>query len=382
MNQRLKPVAVALAVLVCMPAATAARGQEARERVLAHGWSELAAGRTRSATDAASRVLKGSPRDHDAASLLVAAALAGPGSLAALDAYEQWLTSTRREDPFLLEDIAAGELRALSKANEPRITFAALALLAGAGDDEARAQLAALASETTMPLDAEAALARAGNPVGVRRLKARITAGGPLDKSYAIRALQESGQPAIAAAIAEGLKDASPTSRIAAAGALAELRATEALPELRAAASDPDPSVRTMVEIALGLLGDPQGLQTLAGLASSPVPDYRLIAARSSAARNPQGDWAVTAEALLRDPDPAIRLRAAELLLAHGRFESVEGMLSAALNEPAAPVRTVAARLLARVPHDERGLALIRRMLRDSLPEVRLEAARALVPRQ
>lgn len=382
MNQRVEPVVVALSLLLSAPAVTAAPGQEPRERLLAQGWTELAAGRARSAAETASRILKDSPRDHDAVSLSVAAALAGPGPFAALDTYEQWLASSRREDVFLLEEIAVGELRALSKANEPRTSFAALALLAGIGNEAARAQLAALASETTLPLEAEAALARAGNPVGVRRLTARIAAGGPQDKSHAIRALQESGQPGIAAAIAEGLKDAAPPSRIAAASALAELRATETMPQLRAAVADPEPAVKTMVEVALAILGDPERRQVLAGLANSPLPDFRLIAARLASQQDPQGAWAPTAAALLEDPDPVIRLKAAELLLAHGRFDSVEAMLSVALNEPSAPVRTAAARLLTSVPHDQRGLALIRRLLRDGLAEVRLEAARALVRRR
>lgn len=380
MNQRLKPIAFAVAMFACVVPSTFA--QEARERLLAQGWAELAAGRTRPAADAAATILKESPRDHDAASLSVASALMGSGSLSALTTYEHWLTSSRREDPYLLEDIASAELRALSKANDPKINFAALSLLARRGDASARAQLSALASEPSLPLEAEAELARAGDPVGVQRLKDRITGGGAGDKSYAIRALQESGQPGIAAVIAEGLKDPSPTSRIAAAAALADLRATDALPQLRAAVADPEPAVRTMVEIALGALGDPQGRERLAGLASSPVPDFRLIAARQSAGRNPQGDWASIVEPLLRDADPFVRLRATELMLAHGRFELVEPGLSAALSEPAAPVRTAAARLLVSVPPDGRGLALIRRMLRDAVPEIRLEAARALVARR
>ncbi len=366
------------AFLVMLPGA--ARAQESRERLLAQGWTELAAGRAHAAADAASRILKGSPRDHEAASLSVAAALAGPGPLAALDAYERWLIVSRREDVFLLEDIARGELRALSQTKESRVRFAALGILAGNGDEAARRELTSLTSQAALPIEAEAALARAGNAVGIERLKARIAAGGPSDKSHAIRALQESGQPGVSQAIAEALKDPTPPTRIAAAVALMELRATEALPQLRAAAADPEPPVRRMVEVALGALGDPAGKEALSALSGSPLPDFRLIAARFSAERDPGGPWAAAAEALLADMDPAIRLRAVELLLTHGRFAAGEPVLAAALSDPSAPVRTMAAQALRRVPASGRGLGFIRRMLRDGLAEVRLEAARALLP--
>src|SRR5688500_16486361 len=97
-----------------------------REALLAQGWGELAKGRADLASATAARILKASPRDHDAVSLGIAAALAGPGVVGALDTYEGWLAASGREDIALLEPIGIGVLRSLADSTEPRIAMAAL----------------------------------------------------------------------------------------------------------------------------------------------------------------------------------------------------------------------------------------------------------------
>ena len=321
-----------------------------RDAQLARGWSEIAAGRAAAAETVADRLLKLSPTDHDAISLAVAAALRGPGSNRALDSYERWLTASKQEDPFLLDEIAVSVLRTLAASDNPRARFTALGALARYGDAAARKEIGALAGQTELSVEAEAALARAGDPSAIPRLRARIAAGGPLDKSEAINALKETGQPGTVDAIAEALSDPAPPSRIAAANALAELGAVEALPKLRAAAADPEPSVRTMVRVALGVLGDPGYRDDAAALATSPLGDFRLLHARAEARRDPESPgWVSLAEALLADEDAAVRLGAADLLMSRGRFDRAEPVVLAALNENAAPIRMIAARLLPNV---------------------------------
>nr|MBA3296842.1 HEAT repeat domain-containing protein [Acidobacteriota bacterium] len=267
MIQRFKAGCAVCALILLTAAPLGAQQAETRERLLAQGWSALAAGRIAAAAVTAARLLKTSPRDHDTASLAVAADLAGPGPVAALDTYERWLTASQREDPFLLEEVGAGVLRTLSRADEPRIGFAALAALGRFGAAAARERLASVEEDPNLSVEGEAALAEAGSPVGFERLRTRISAGGRQDKSRAIAALKMSKQPGAASAIAEALKDPAPPSRIAAATALAELNATDAIPQLRAAAADPEPSVRGAVQIALGLLGDPEGRSAVDSLA-------------------------------------------------------------------------------------------------------------------
>lgn len=379
LNHRVNVVALLLGAMSLLPVPGQAQAPASREALLAQGWSALAAGRPADAIRAADRLLKEAPRDHEAASLGVEAALAGPDPAPALDLYERWLEARRREDPILLEEIAVGFLRELGRATEARISYGALAALARYGDADASRRLAALAKDPSLTLEAESALAEAGLAIGVDRLRTRVADGGPRDKSRAIEALKHSGQPGASAAIALALTDPAPPSRIAAAYALADLGATDAIPQLRAAASDPEPAVRAAIEIALGLLGDPAGKAALASLDASPLADHRLLAVRQAAGRDPRGNWPARAEGLLRDPDPAVRLQAAELLTAHGHGATAEPVWQAALTSPSGPLRSLAAASLARLHADERNLPIIRTMLRDPLPEVRLAGARALL---
>jgi HEAT repeat protein len=378
---RVTPCLFASILALAAPAAAQRATAPSREAQLARGWSALAEGRAANAAEIAGRLLAASPRDHAAISLAVAARLVGPQPLQALDVYEKWLGASRREDPFLLEDIGAGVLRALGDSEEPRVKYAAMAALAAYGDRPARDRLAALATEEGLSVEGEAALARAGDPAGVQRLTQRIRAGGPQDKSYAIEALKDSGQPGIAAVIADALRDPAPPSRIAAANALAELGATSAIPQLKAALVDPEPAVRTMVETALGLLGDPEHRGAVDRLATSPLADFRLMHARYSAEREPAGPWQAAAQALVADPDPLVRLGAIELLLKKGAPEAASMALSTALDDPSGPFRTLAASLLPDTPLTDRSYPLIRKALRDPLADVRVQAARALLPR-
>jgi HEAT repeat protein len=370
------------ALLVAPAHAVAQATPPSKEAQLARGWTELAAGRAANAAEIAGRLLTTSPRDHGVVSLAVAAALAGPAPMGAIDTYEKWLSASRREDPFLLEEIGVGVLRALDESDDPRVRYTALGALARSGDAAARRRLEALSGEASLPVEAEAELARAGVAAGTQRLAARISAGGPQDKSFAIEALKNSGQPGVATAIAEGLRDPAPPTRMSAALALAELGATETIPQLKAALADTEPPARGVIQIALGLLGDPEHAVAASELAASPLPDYRLLHARQSAAREPQGPWVSVAEGLLNDPDPSVRLGGVELLLSHGRVDSVAPTLIAALGDPSGPLRSLAARLLVEVPQTERGYEVIRKALRDPLAEIRVEAARALLLRR
>jgi HEAT repeat protein len=380
LNHRVNAIAaVVLSGVILLPAVGLAQAAGSREALLAEGWSALAGGRAADATRAAAQIFKTAPGDHDAASLAIAAALTGPNAMPALDAYERWLQASQREDASLLEKIAVGFLRRLSDSGETRISYAALAALARHGDADARTQLGTLVDNPALGVEAETALAAAGIAAGVDRLRDRIAAGGRPGTGQAIEALKNSGHESAAGAIAIALKDPSPPSRIAAAYALADLGATAAIPQLKQAAADPEPSVRAAVELALGLLGDPEGLAAVAALANSPLADYRLLGAKQAAKQNPQGAWVAKAEALLSDPDPSVRVHAAELLIAHGHPLLAQPVLSASLNSPSAPLRTLAAASLGRVRPQEASLPTIRRMLRDALADVRLAGARALL---
>lgn len=347
---------------------------------LGRGWTALGAGRRAEALTAARQVLRADPANHDALSLAVSALTADQAATPALDVYEQWLDASHHEDLFPLQTIATLFLLDLSNSPEPRIRIAALMTRAEAGERNAQDILERETQSGTAPLELEAALAAAGDAPAIGHLEGLVTAGGPRDKSAAIEALVAAKSAGSSAAIAKALNDPAPPSRIAAAGALAELGAADSIPALKAALADQNPAVRFMVRVALARLGDPEGGNALQELTASPVSEFRLLAAKIAAAQDPRGDWSEAVLPLLQDVDPLVRLHTADLLLQHGRGPDAQAAIDAALSDRAPFIRTQAARLMrGRMTAFDPNLAKIRRMLRDPLPEVQIEAAGALL---
>lgn len=345
---------------------------------LARGWAALREGRPAEAVRIGTALLKDPWSSHDAIALCIAASLEQGGATAGLDIYERWVTS-HAEDPYLLRVVAASALGELAVSTEPRLRVAALAALAAEGDTGARQ---ALTTGDTAEARAESddALARLGDAAAIARLEAFVASGGARDKSHAIRALTAAGSGS-AAAIAAALNDPAPPSRIGAANALAELGATAQIPALRDHLNDSEPAVRFMVSAALARLDDPQSSVTLESLATHPIGDMRLFAVAAQADKNADGAWISIVEALLQDPDPLLRVRAAELLIRRaGDPASGRAALLTALSDPNPAVRSEAAALLPElVDRGRPDLALFRRLLRDPLPETRIAAARALL---
>jgi tetratricopeptide (TPR) repeat protein len=339
-------IAAIIATLSSTLVAQTAAVRDAPAAAIGRGWTALAEGRPAEAISAARQVLRRDPGNHDALSLGIAAMTSGQQSTAALDLYEQWLTTSRHEDLFPLQSIARSFLIALSKSAEPRVRIAALMARVEAGDRAAQQLLERESQSDAPPLELDAALAAAGDRGAVRRLETQVTAGGPRDKTAEIRALVDGKSAGSSAAIAQALTDPAPPTRIAAAGALADLGAADAVPQLRAALNDQNPAVRYMVRVALARLGDPDGATVLRELAASPVSEYRLLAARIAAGQDPDGTWSAAVLPLLQDADPMIRIRAADLLIQHGKAEDAEPALDAALGDPTPFMRTQAVRLL------------------------------------
>jgi HEAT repeat protein len=388
MSMKFLVSAIVVVVVVATPAwgqtARPARSGDKTAAALGSGWSAIGQGQPAKAAEVAGQLLRNDPASHDAVALGVAALAADRRATDALDVYERWMQATTHEDIFELRTVALATLRALTSGTQPRVRVAALSALAAAGDPDARAALIAEASTGDASFEIDAALAALGDRDAIGRLESQITAGGTRDKSAAIDALASAGSRTSAAAIASALKDPAPPSRMAAANALAELGAIDAIPALQAALQEPDPAVRHMIAVALARLGDTSGGVTLESLEKSPVGDLRLIAAAAAADRSPSGDWPVMTQPLLTDPDPMVRLRAASLLLKHGReTDPAHAVLSAGLADPSPALRTAAVQLTADLVRDQDAadIPALRRMLRDPLPEIRVAAAGALLGR-
>jgi HEAT repeat protein len=377
--------AFVLALTASISAQQAARQAEPQDQstVLGRGWTALGTQQPAKAIELAQQLLRADPGNHNALALAVAALAASRQPMQGLDAYEKWIAASRHEDIFLLQPIARGLLRELTESKEPRVRFLALAALAEAGDGAAQKQLQDAVTDQGAPTEIDAALAASGDQAAIRRLEAQITAGGPRDKSAAIDALAKADAQGSRQALIAALKDPAPPSRMAAANALAELDATDAIPALKAALQEPDPAVRNMIGVALARLGDSSGGVTLASLENSPLGDLRLIAAGAAAKQNPQGAWAEKVRTLLSDPDPLLRLRAASLLMEHDRdTDAAEATLVAGLSDDTPAVRTEAVRALREISRRRPAAqdpTSLRRLLRDRVPDVRIEAAAAIL---
>ena len=349
---------------------------------LGRGWTALGHQQAAQALAVARQILQTNPASHDGLSLAIAALTIAAQPIQALDAYESWFAAVRHEDPFLLQPIAMAVLRQLAESRELRVKLGALSALADAGDAEAHRQLGELLADQGAPPGVDADLAASGDQAAIARLESQVTAGGTRDKSASIDALARANARTAVPALIGALKDPAPPTRMAAANALADLEATDAIPALKAALQDPDPAVRNMVAVALARLGDESGGVTIQSLAESPVSDLRLLGMKAAARDNPQGPWADGVQGLLKDPDPMVRLKAVRVLLESGRrTEAAAAALDAALADETPGIRTEAARLLREVGQQQPAVqspAYLRRLLRDRLPEVRVEAARGL----
>jgi hypothetical protein len=370
------------------PARTAGSSSSEEAQLLAKGWTAVAAGKPAEAEKLGDALLKASPRDHGAIALKIAARLAARGAtaaVAALDAYEGWLQAVReREDVFLLESIASGSLAALATSTDATVRARALELLAASGNQNAAAQLRTIATaeggkEGGKAGVSDAALARLGDANAVQRLAARVKSGAGRDVSDAIDALVDANVQNAAGTIAAALDPARPLpTKMAAARALGTLGDQNVLPQLKKALQDPDPPVRVMAAAALARLGDNAGADIVRSFENSPVGDLRLLAVEASASGNPTGPWVTVATGILQDPDPLVRLRAAELLLQHAADPgAARDTFLQALADPNPAMREAATQRLDRLPASalERDLPALRKLLRDPSPRIQLEAA-------
>ena len=174
------------------------------------------------------------------------------------------------------------------------------------------------------------------------------------------------------------LDDQDFATKARAADALGKIGAREAIDKLRALLDDKQQfSVRFSAAEALARLGDTSGVaflrNTLDTSASSPAASLlRVQAAAALALTGPDSGWMDTSRALLNDPQPHVRVLAAQSLAPYDNA-TARASLNALLNDPNPAIRQLAAQVLAR---DVAGdLATLRSLLRSTDGEARTSAA-------
>lgn len=342
---------ISATALVMLSALHVARAQApADHQAISRAYAALAQGRAAEAARIADELLRQSPRDHAGATIAVLAA-ASTGAGPALDAYERWLDASRHEDAFVLEPVARAVLQELAASR-------------GAFDSEAKARLAASAGDGAERDIAEGR--RIAGDLG------RKDSGNPI---LLMRALAKTRYAEGAPAVVPLLGHEVPDVRALAAETLGVLGATFAVPALKAALQDRASEVRSAAAMALHRLGDPSGDDLLGRALTSDIPDLQIQAAEAMA-NDPPSSWAPYLEPLLTAEAPLTRLHAARLLLPV-QPERAGPVLGELLAHPNPVIVGELARTLVQAGLQD--VATIRRLLRHSVPEVRLEGATALL---
>ena len=278
---------------------------------ISQGWAYLTAGDTAKALSFAEQVLAKYPRSIAAAALRIEAAIAHRGGQAGLTAYEQWLGSRKLEDGYLLRRAARAIL--WETATDPGVGVEALQHLAEDDDPEARAQL--VRRMVAGSLGDMRAMARLGDPNAINFLIKQIESGEG-SKLTQIDALIQSKSPLAIPPLIRLLKAKNyPTHMAAAADGLGTLNATQAIPALRELYGDQSQlgSVRFMAAVGLFKMGDMTGIAMLRQRLFSDVPHLSIGTALLMASR-PDGEWQTVVRKGLSDPDPTVRVMAADLL--------------------------------------------------------------------
>jgi len=346
--------ALALSLVTCSTAGRAWQTSSAQEQsprpvlteetqAMYNGWALLAAGDTAKAVAYAQGVLDKYPRSIAAASLRVEAEIARGGGQAGLIAYETWLGARKLEDGYLLRRAARAIL--WEAAGDPAIGVEALQHLAGDDDVEARARLARRMAAGA--LGETRALARLGDPGAIQQLIRQIETGEGT-KMLQIEALIQSKSPLAIPPLMKLLKDTNYQDHIAAAAdGLGTLGATQAIPDLQRLYNDPKQlsTVRLMAAVGLFKMNDMTGIQLLLRQLASNVPALSIGTARLMSG-SPSPEWLAAVQRGLSDPDPTVRVVAAELLALADR---------------------------------EASRAALERLLRDDNPVIREKASQAMV---
>lgn len=373
-NMRSIALGFIITASVCLPAVGQTPQTESDAQILGRGWAALAGGRFDEAAKLSAVILKRKPRSHAAITLRIEAIAAGAHPLGALDEYETWITKTIGDvdDRGLLEPIAFGLLRGLSKDTDPMIRVTALEGLAGAGEDEAREELRKRSAAGDRP--AMQAMLKSGDTNAIRAAQTLLATPTGRDMSAEIKALADHGNltPSLLQSLAT---DRVPMNRAAVVGALVRSKDAVAAQLLDALNQDPDPFVRMSIKLARAQAGDERGLADAKAMLASPVPDIRLTAAEALVATMPQeAEQAVTP--LLNDRDGINRFRAAAIV---GRFDSAAALpvITEGLTDQNRLIQQEAARTLARtLPTETRQL---RQLLRHPDRLVVAQAAVAII---
>jgi hypothetical protein len=363
------PLGCLLVIGATLQVPTPPSPQAAEAAAIASGWTALGQGDPARAVAVANGTLAANPRSRGAVVLLVSAEIARGGAAAGLGAYESWLGARRLDDAYTLRSIALVLLQEAARDEKaPDARREAFRALSAEGDVQTLTQLAARAP--TGALVETQLLAELGDKDAVNRLIAQLRTA-PGYKTNIIQALMASRSRLAIPPLIELLKDGKADYRAAAADALGKLDATEAVNQLRPLLDDENYYVHFCAAAALFRLQDMSGLAFLREAAGSEHPMVRAQALQAMAV-NPDAAWHTSVESLLHDPDPQVRLLAAQLDAPYAP-DDARRVLEGLLGDNNLAIREVAGQTyLDQVATD---FGTLRRFLHAAEPVTRVRAA-------
>jgi HEAT repeat protein len=374
---------ISVVILVSSVPSSSARAQAAPDAVaarLVQARDAQDAGRTSDVLSLTEDIVRTAPGNREAVALRLNALIADKQLRRASAEYARYVAAVGTEDAQLLATLARAELWALS-GSETGLQLRSLALerLARHGDAKALQALRAAATSDRATvaerLNADLSLARLGERDATDRLLKLAELPELHDRTPVVEALEAAGSRSAQPWILQTLNDGNPLTRAAAARALGSLKAIETISRLREMLKDSVFLVRLSAAISLKRLGDQSADALLDGWLQSDLTDVRLMAAEAYADSLTR-EWVKALTPVLQGSNEMGRLKAAELLR-HQEPARSRSIVVEAVRSPNPAVRNEASRLLEwTTPYD---LKLLRELLDDDSPWVRLHAAGALL---
>jgi hypothetical protein len=336
---------------------------------LAQAWASIAAGKAQEVAPRTRQLLAQHPRSVAVLATAIEADIAASGATTALSTYESWLGARTLEEPSALRRVARAVLYEWARqTNDTSARIDALVLLAGDGDQNARAAIAASVRQGQ-----EAGLrasVRLKDAQAISQVAARLKSATGV-KVRDINLLDEARSPLTAPILITLLTDPLPENRANAADALGKSGSTSAVDALLPVLKDQHGTVRTAAAGALYRLGSTAGLPILEELARNDSAAVRRTAAQLMSS-HPDNQWMGLVRGLLADPDPSIRLDAARLLAPHDPA-TARAVLAGLAGDPNLAIREETE--LVRSELEITAFSELRALLRGATPAVRVRAA-------
>ncbi len=318
--------------------------------------------------------------------------LAGGDTAGAVAAYKEWRGPGGQDDPASLRAMSLTAVWSALQSGDPQVRAAATRLAERLNDERLFDAVVNLLRDQDPVVRATAAGAiLRGHPDAAEVLRASLLGADPHARAIAIDALARKIKGDAAPDLRPALADPDPIVRSAAADAVGSVGDRDSLPTLlRLAAEDPSGPVRASALAALGKLGGDAGATVtgkavVAGL-QDPYLGARLAALRALEALLGAGavaDLTRIAKGqhvqVVDSEDYMLALRAGVILARRGDRAAGRGLLDAALVDKDWTVRAAAANATIEIAGKSEARKLLAPLARDTIPEVRLAAARALL---